>query len=152
MGTALLLAGCGGGGEEPAATASGAGPVTVEEAYILPNGPVAGMFGEVVNPGPAPVTLVGGSAPEVGMVQIHEYVKEGTKETMREIPGGLEVPAGGSVRLQPGGYHVMLMQVSADWNVGDTVPVTLQLAGGQTVAVEAEVRQREGMDGAMEMP
>lgn len=145
---ALALAGC--STEEPAAQTEG---VSVTGAYILPNGDVAGMFGDVVNEGAEAVKLTGGSAPGVGMVQVHEYVKQGTKETMREVPGGLEVPAGGSVELKPGGYHVMLMDVSAQWAVGDSVPVTLNLSDGQSVSVQAVVKQREGMDsGSMSMP
>lgn len=141
----LALAGCG-GSSEPAAQASSAPAVSVNEAYILPNGDVAGMFGEVVNEGADAVTVTGGSAPDVGMVQVHEYVKEGTKEIMREVPDGLEVPAGGSVQLQPGGYHVMMMDVTADWQVGDAVPVTLTFSDGGSVTVQATVREREGMD------
>ena len=79
------------------------------------------------------------------MGQIHEYIKEGTKEVMKEVPGGLEVPAGGTVELMPGSYHVMLMNVTADWQPGDEVMVTLDFDNGEQVQVEAEVQQREGM-------
>lgn len=147
---ALALAGCSSGSSEPAASSTPVAQVSVTGAYILPNGDVAGMFGDVANAGSQSVKLTGGSAPDVGMVQIHEYVKDGTTETMKEIPGGLEIPAGGSVALKPGGYHVMMMQVTADWQVGDTVPVTLNLSDGTSVTVQAEVKQREGMaDGSM---
>lgn len=147
----LLLAGCSGGSTETAASPSAAPEITVSDAFILPNGEVAGMFGAVKNGGAEEVKLTGGSAPEVGMVQIHEYVTEGTKETMREIPGGLAVPAGQTVMLEPGGYHVMMMKVQAKWQTGDSVPVTLDFSDGTTVTVEAEVKSREGMDSGMEM-
>lgn len=121
--------------------------VTVNDPWIpQPVGGVAAMFGTAVNSTDAAVTLVGGSAPEVGMVQIHEYIKEGTKEVMREVPGGLEVPAGGSVEFKPGSYHVMMMKVKADWQPGDTVPVTLNLSDGSSFTVDATVKSREGMD------
>ena len=86
------------------------------------------------------------------MVQVHEFVKQGNTEVMQEVPGGLEIPAGGSVELKPGSYHVMLMDVTADWKVGDEIPVTLNLSNGDTVQVMAPVEAREGMnpDGATE--
>ena len=148
---ALALAGCSSGSTDTAAESSApAAQVSVTGAYIMPNGDVAGMFGDVTNAGSEPVKLTGGAAEGVGMVQIHEYVKQGSKDVMQEVQGGLEVPAGGSVQLQPGGYHVMMMDVTADWQVGDTVPVTLDLSDGTSVTVQAEVKQREGMaDGSM---
>jgi copper(I)-binding protein len=103
------------------------------------------MFGTVTNPGSESVAITGGTAPAVGMVQVHEFVKDGNTETMQEVPGGLEVPAGGSVELKPGSYHVMLMDVSEQWAVGDEVTVTLNLSNGQSVEVTAAVRAREGM-------
>ena len=129
----------------PVMTASPAGAIEVADAYIMTNGDVAGMFAEVSNDGEQAVRLTGGSAANVGMVQIHEYIKEGTKEVMKEVPGGLEVPAGGTVELMPGSYHVMLMNVTADWQPGDEVMVTLDFDNGAQVQVEAEVQQREGM-------
>lgn len=129
----------------PATSVSQAGGIEVDDAYIMTNGDVAGMFAQVSNDGTEPVTLTGGAADGVGMVQIHEYIKEGTKEVMKEVPGGLEIPAGGTVELMPGSYHVMLMNVTADWQPGDEVMVTLDFADGEQVQVEAEVEQREGM-------
>jgi len=126
-------------------SASPAAGIEVDDAYIMTNGDVAGMFAQVSNEGTEAVKLTGGSADGVGMVQIHEYIKEGTKEVMKEVPGGLEVPAGGTVELMPGSYHVMLMNVTADWQPGDEVMVTLDFDNGEQVQVEAEVAQREGM-------
>jgi hypothetical protein len=51
------------------------------------------------------------------------------------------VPAGGQVELKPGGYHVMLIGLTRDLNVGDKFPVTLEFASGAKLQVEAEVRQ-----------
>lgn len=145
---ALALAGCSSGTSDTAASSAPPSPVAaieVDDAYIMTNGDVAGMFAEVTNNGTEAVKLTGGSAADVGMVQIHEYIKEGTKEVMKEVPGGLEIPAGGTVELKPGSYHVMLMGVTADWQPGDEVDVTLDFSDGQQVSVDADVEQREGM-------
>lgn len=154
---ALALAGCssdsGSSSESttpassPSATAMVDSAVTVTGAYIpQPASDTSAMFGMVANSSDEAVKLTGGSAPDVGMVQVHEFVKDGNTEVMQEVPGGLEIPAGGSVELKPGSYHVMLMEVSADWKVGDEVPVTLNLSNGETVTVTAPVKAREGMN------
>lgn len=150
---ALALAGCSGDSGDDAAASPAEGGVTVSDPWIAqPASDTSAMFGMVTNDGEESVKITGGSAPDVGMVQVHEFVKDGNTEVMQEVPGGLEVPAGGSVELKPGSYHVMLMQVSADWKVGDEVPVTLDFSDGSTVEVSAEVRERPGMESdSMEM-
>ena len=148
---ALALGGC---SSDSASTTESSAPatdaaVTVTDAWIpQPASDTSAMFGMVSNSGSEAVSITGGSAPDVGMVQVHEFVKEGNKEVMQEVPGGLEIPAGGSVELKPGSYHIMMMEVSADWQVGDEVPVTLNLSNGETVEVTAPVKSREGMDPA----
>ena len=52
----------------------------------------------------------------------------------------LEIPAGGTVQLAPGGYHIMLIGLTKDLNVGDTVQVTLKFEKAGDVTVTAQVR------------
>lgn len=149
---ALALAGCSNDtgtpseSAPPAVSESAPAAVTVSDAYIAqPASNTAAMFGTVSNSGSGAVTITGGSAPGVGMVQVHEFVKNGNTEVMQEVPGGLEIPAGGSVELKPGSYHVMLMEVADQWAVGDEVTVTLNLSNGDSIDVTAPVKAREGM-------
>jgi copper(I)-binding protein len=149
---ALGLAGCSSDSGDDAAASPAEGGVTVSDPWIAqPASDTSAMFGMVTNDGAETVKITGGSAPDVGMVQVHEFVEDGNTEVMKEVPGGLEVPAGGSVELKPGSYHVMLMQVGEDWKVGDAVPVTLDLSDGSSVDVTAEVRERPGMEPDAEM-
>lgn len=144
---ALAMAGCSSdsGTDAQSSPATGAA-ITVADPWIAqPASDTSAMFGTVSNSGSETVKITGGSAPGVGMVQVHEFVKDGNTETMQEVPGGLEVPAGGSVQLMPGSYHVMLMDVTQQWAVGDEVTVTLNLSSGESVDVTAPVRAREGM-------
>lgn len=157
---ALALGGCASDGEETTALPSGTDTaVTVADAWIpQPASDVSAMFGTITNSGTEAVTLTTGSVEGVGMVQVHEFVTEDNKQIMQEMPNGLEIPAGGSVELKPGSYHVMMMDVTADWKVGDEVPVTLEFTNNETVEVTAVVKSREGMnpdeatdDGSMDM-
>ena len=88
--------------------------------------------------------LVAGSSPVAGVVEIHEMKMEGSTMKMREVAGGLPLPAGQAVSLQPGGYHVMLMDLKQQLKAGDTVPVTLVIEGAdgkrRNVGVQAPVR------------
>jgi copper(I)-binding protein len=87
--------------------------------------------------------LVAAQSPVAGVVEIHEMRMENNVMRMRAIPK-LDLPAGQTVELKPGGYHVMLMDLKQPLKKGDTVPITLKLQGKdgkpQEVEVKAEVR------------
>ncbi len=68
--------------------------------------------------------LVGAASPVAGVVEVHEMKMEGDVMKMRAIPG-LDLPAGKTVELKPGGYHVMMMDLKAALPKDSTVPLTL---------------------------
>lgn len=104
-----------------------------------PGAPVAGGYLTITNEGAEPDRLVGGSAEIAGHVEIHEMaVKDGVM-TMKELTDGLEIPAGGSVTLKPGSYHVMFMDLKRQLKEGETFPGTLTFAKAGTVDVEFAV-------------
>ena len=87
--------------------------------------------------------LVAARSPAAGVAEVHEMAMQGNTMLMRRVPA-LELPAGKTVALEPGGYHVMLMQLTRELAPGDAVPVTLviETAGGrrEEVTVDATVR------------
>ena len=68
--------------------------------------------------------LVRAESPAAGVTEVHEMKMEGDVMKMRAVPA-LELPAGKTVELKPGGYHVMLLDLKAPLEKGSTVPVTL---------------------------
>jgi hypothetical protein len=64
---------------------------------------------------------------------------DGSVMRMREVEKGLEIPAGGSVTLAPGGYHLMMMGLKGPLKQGSTVPVTLVFEKAGTIDVELAV-------------
>lgn len=60
--------------------------------------------------------------------------------TMREVDS-VAIPAGGTVKLEPGGYHIMLLKLTKDLAVGDTIEVTLDFESAATATVTAEVQE-----------
>ena len=105
----------------------------------LPGAPVAGGFVQIDNTGAAEDRLTGGSAAFASEVQVHEMAMEGEVMKMRELPDGLPIPAGKTVDLKPGGYHVMFMGLKAPLKEGETVDVTLTFEKAGAVVVPMAV-------------
>jgi len=84
--------------------------------------------------------LISATADVSPKVQIHEVVTDGASQRMQEVAGGIVVPAGGSVTLKPGGYHVMLMNLPNPLEAGDVVNVTLTFEKAGTLDLVAPVR------------
>ncbi len=96
---------------------------------------------------PADSALVAVSTPVAKVAEIHEMKLEGGVMRMHAIPR-IPLPAGKPVELKPGGYHVMLMELTRPLKDGEAVPLTLtvQDATGHrsTVEVKATVRPLAG--------
>ena len=101
--------------------------------------PMMAGFAQIRNPCAAPVTVVSASSPSFGSVELHETTRVDGVSRMRHVES-LEVPAGGSATLAPGGLHLMLMQPRATPALGDSVEIELQLADGRRVRAGFEVR------------
>ncbi|HMR70061.1 MAG TPA: copper chaperone PCu(A)C [Rubrivivax sp.] len=97
--------------------------------------------------------LVAASSPAAGVVEIHEMSMDGNVMRMRAV-GALDLPAGKTVALEPGGYHVMLIDLVQPLAAGQTVPVTLVVEGAdgkrETVEVQAPVRALGQAGGMMQ--
>lgn len=72
----------------------------------------------------ANVRLVEAQSPVAGVVEIHEMAMENNVMKMRQV-AGLDLEAGHTTELKPGGYHVMLLDLKQALKGGDTVPLTL---------------------------
>ncbi|UJW84827.1 copper chaperone PCu(A)C [Devosia sp. SL43] len=105
----------------------------------LPNAPVGGGFLTIENEGPEADRLISASSPASDVVQIHEMAMEGDVMKMRQLADGLELPAGETVVLAPGGYHLMFMGLKRAFVEGETVPVTLVFEKAGTVELALPV-------------
>lgn len=86
--------------------------------------------------------IVGASSAVAGVVEVHEMTMDGNVMRMRAVDA-VDLPAGKTVELKPGGHHVMLMDLKKALNPGDTVPITLFIETGgkrESVQVQASVR------------
>ncbi len=99
--------------------------VNVEDAWVrgtVPQQQATGVF--MLLTAETDARLVAAESPVAGVVEIHEMAMENDIMKMREVPA-LDLPAGQTVELKPGGYHVMLMQLKEQMVGGKNVPITL---------------------------
>lgn len=106
---------------------------------MLAGSQVAGGFMKITNSGSTSDRLVKVSTDFAGMVQLHEMKVEDGVMKMAEIPGGIEIPAGQTVELKPGGLHVMFMNVPTPSKEGDKIKAVLTFEKAGTVEVEFAV-------------
>lgn len=93
---------------------------------MLPGQPTGGGFLTIANKGQAADRLLSVASPAAGMVEIHTMEVVNDVMTMRPVEGGLEIPAGATVELKPGGQHLMFMHVAEPFKQGGSVPITLE--------------------------
>ena len=86
--------------------------------------------------------LLSASSSAVPRVEVHEMKMDGDVMRMREVKA-IDLPKGKTVSLEPGGFHIMLMNLTKPIAAGDMIPLTLVIESGgtqQTVEVKAEAR------------
>lgn len=152
-------------------TAAETTEITITDAWARqsPMGTTAGAVYLTIT-SPTDDALVGASVPDTvaGTTEVHETVmaeegmeEEGMEETtttmasdmtettmaggsdtmtMREVES-IELPAGEAVALEPGGYHIMLLELVAPLEVGQVIEVTLDFENAPDQTVSAEVRE-----------
>lgn len=82
--------------------------------------------------------LVAATSPAAARTELHTTERVGDAMRMRAVDG-IDVPAGQTAALQPGGLHIMLMGLSAPLREGDRVPLSLTFAKGGRVSLEVPV-------------
>jgi len=110
----------------------GVAAVDVRNAWArlaVPGQSATGVFARLT--APAGARLLGGSTPVAAHVDVHEMKMEGDVMRMRELDQGLALPAGETVALSPGGFHLMLTGLKQALPAGSSVPLTLRFVDPQ---------------------
>lgn len=130
------------GGMDTAGTPVTVGDLEISGAFAratLPNAPVGGGYLTITNKGATDDRLVSLSTPAAGKAQVHEMKMDGDVMKMNELEGGLVIPAGQSVSLAPGGYHLMFMELAGPFIEGQSIAVTLTFEKAGSVEVQIPV-------------
>jgi periplasmic copper chaperone A len=135
-----------------------AGDLVITQAWsrATPGGAkIGGGYLTIENKGSAPDRLIGGSADIAGKVEVHEMAMNNGVMTMRPLDKGLTIEPGKTVKLAPGGYHLMMFDLKRPLKQGDKLPVTLEFEKAGKVTISLDVQgvgaQAPAGDGKMEM-
>lgn len=122
--------------------------VKIENAWVRATAPgqkVAGGFLELT--ADADMALVGGSSPVSRSLELHIMKMDGGVMEMRQVKE-IALPKGQTVKLEPGGLHIMFIGIKKQLKAGDKAPLTLIVKGvdgkEQKLDVQAEVRKPGG--------
>ena len=120
-----------------------AGDLVITQAWsrATPGGAkIAGGFLTIENKGTTPDRLIAVSGDVAGKVEIHEMAMNNGVMTMRPLEKGLDIEPGKTVKLAPGGYHLMLMDLKNPLKQGEKVPLELRFEKAGRVAVSLDVQ------------
>lgn len=110
------------------------------DADIVPGEGMTGVFAELENHGDEDLVITGVSSDAAAHVELHEVVDG----QMRAVQADVVVPAGGSLTLEPGANHIMLMELAGALLPGDEVIVTVEFSDGTSLDITALVKDTSG--------
>jgi copper(I)-binding protein len=120
-----------------------AGDLVITQAWsrATPGGAkVAGGYLTIENRGSTADRLIGGSGDITDRIEVHEMTTSDGVMTMRALDNGLVVEPGKTVKLAPGGYHLMMFGLKSSLKQGDKVPVTLEFEKAGKVKLSFDVQ------------
>ena len=86
------------------------------------------------------VTIVGATSPHFASVEFHRSVSQDGMARMEAVPK-LQIEVGATVRLEPGGLHLMMMQPALPTSPGELYRITFEYADGSRQSLQMEVRK-----------
>ncbi|PKO89634.1 MAG: hypothetical protein CVU16_11750 [Betaproteobacteria bacterium HGW-Betaproteobacteria-10] len=121
--------------------AAAADQVSVDNPYVRlapPNAPATGAFMVIKNNGDKEIKVLKADNPVSRVTELHTHLNEGGVMKMRPVPG-IDIKAKGEAVLQPGGLHIMMIDLKAAMKEGDVLPITLTFGDDSTKQVDAKV-------------
>jgi periplasmic copper chaperone A len=133
MTLAFLLSAC---GTSAPAGAQGGIEISTPFAHAAGTGETTAAYMIIKNTGAEADKLISVSCDAAMMTQAMESKMEGDVMSMGDVPV-IDLPAGGTVELKSGGYHIMLMELTKELKAGDTISLVLEFekAGKMTLNV-----------------
>jgi copper(I)-binding protein len=131
----IVLAGC-------LLTACAPGQFAVTNTFGLPGsiGGVCAAYFTIENPIDQADVLIGASSEVAAATEIHTTVTNNGVIEMKPQPR-VEVPAHGQVKFEPGGLHIMFVNLARDLKPGDTFPLTLRFQQRGEIQIQVTVKE-----------
>ncbi len=127
-------------------------PITIKDPYARSGAKTGAAFFVLMNHSGSEDRLISASSDVAKRVELHTHIEDANGVMkMRELEGGIAIPAGGMHALKRGGDHVMFMGLDSPLEQGSTVTVTLTFEQAGDVVVEIPVdNERKDSHGAMD--
>lgn len=120
-------------------------PLYVDGGYVRlnanPAAPSAAYF--TIHGGGDPVVLRNIATEEAVRLEIHESMTQGGMASMKPVEA-VDVPAKSTVKLEPGGKHVMLWQINQQALADGKMTFTFTFSNGDRILVDAVVQKPDG--------
>ena len=119
-----------------------AGDISVSGAFsraTLPSAKSGGGFMTLSNAGTTPDRLIGARTDSAARSEIHQMTMDGDMMKMNEVEGGLEIPPGGTVTLEPGGFHIMMMGLKQPLRPNSCLDLTLSFERAGDLEVQLSI-------------
>jgi copper(I)-binding protein len=119
-----------------------AGSLEINDLWV--RGSVPGQtngagYMQINNPTGVSDRLLSAQSDASNRLELHTVITENGVAKMRQVPG-IDVPAKGSAKLAPGGFHLMFLQLTGPFKQGDSVPVVLKFEKAGEVRVNFTVK------------
>ncbi|HMT93274.1 copper chaperone PCu(A)C [uncultured Thiothrix sp.] len=127
----------------PANAVVGVGQFAASAAYVRavpPGQTLSAAFMQLQNNDSQAHALVKAESSVATVVELHNHVNEGGVMKMRKVEK-IDLPAGKTVALKPGSFHIMLIGLKQPLKVGETVDLSLSFEDGTSLKVSAPVQE-----------
>ena len=110
-------------------------------ARVTPSGS-GSVYMKIINSKDEDDRLLSASSNKAGMVMIHRSIRDGNISKMIHVHDGIPVPKKSSVKLKPGDYHLMLMNINENLSLGDKISVTLIFEKNSSITINPIAKLR----------
>lgn len=120
---------------------SGPNPLNLTDPWLrasVPGQKNGAGYVTIHNTGAKPYALVSVESDRADRVELHTIVRDNGVAKMREVKE-INVPAAGSVKLEPGSYHIMFIGLRTPFETGEEIPLKLDFEGGHQRTVPFKV-------------
>tara|TARA_Y100000588_G_C14085392_1_gene852012 strand:+ start:311 stop:754 length:444 start_codon:yes stop_codon:yes gene_type:complete len=112
-----------------------------EWARVTPSGS-GSVYMTIENNGDQDDNLTSAISDEAEMTMIHQTVREENIAKMIHVMGGIDLPKGKRIKLEPGGYHLMLMGIEKNLTLNDRIRITLSFKNNENIEISPIIKIR----------
>ncbi|WP_407333853.1 copper chaperone PCu(A)C [Enterovibrio sp. 27052020O] len=124
-------------------TFSAQAAIDVHDPYARatpPRAPNSAAFMVLTNSGNEAINLISAASPAAGKVELHNHVMADGMMKMRQVET-IVIPSQGKATLEPGGFHIMLLDLTAPLKEGEALSLTLRFSDGTEITQSLPIRK-----------